>query len=63
MASMNAWHTARPVAWVTTLAITQNREWSSTPETSLSSRPDARNTEPMMSSCHSCIATGRSQRR
>jgi hypothetical protein len=50
------------VARVTSLAITQNREWSSMPEMSLASVPSASITEPMMSSCHSSIGTGRSQR-
>ena len=37
-ACANARHTARPVARSTTFAITQNREWSSTPVTSFASR-------------------------
>ena len=37
-APANARHTARPVARSTTAAITQNREWSSTPVTILASR-------------------------
>jgi hypothetical protein len=60
-ARANAAHTARPVARRTTVAITQNREWSSTPDTSLYSRPAA-NTPPTMSICHSCIGAGRSHR-
>ena len=63
MASAKAVHTARPDGSATTLAITMNREWSSMPVTSLHSRPPARNTPPMMSSCHSCIGASRCQRR
>jgi hypothetical protein len=39
--SANANHTARPVARGTTLAITQNREWSSTPVTTFACDPSA----------------------
>ena len=44
----NAAHTARPVARVTSWAITQYREWSSMPDTSLTSVPSDKNTPPMM---------------
>lgn len=50
-ASTNAAHTARPVARRTTAAITQNREWSSTPDTTLTSVPSANLPPPTMSSC------------
>ena len=62
IAATNARHTARPVARRTTVAITQNREWSSRPEISFSSVPSARNTDPVTSSCHSCIGASRCQR-
>ena len=63
----NARHTARPVARSTTAAITQNREWSSTPVTTLASRSapvtgSTSITPPTMSSCHNCIGPGRCQR-
>jgi hypothetical protein len=66
-ASANARHTARDVARSTTLAITQYREWSSTPVTTfaLRSSPVAGSTSiapPTMSICHSCIGPGRSNR-
>jgi hypothetical protein len=50
------------VARRTTVAIGQNREQSSSPETSFSSVPSAKNTEPVTSSCHSCIGSSRCQR-
>jgi len=56
---MKARHTARAVARRATVAITQNREWSSMPEISFSSVPSVRNTDPVMSSCHSCIGASR----
>jgi IS30 family transposase len=62
-AEAKAAHTARPFARSTTEAITQNREWSSTPVTSFSSRPSASQNPPITSSCHNCIGPGRSHRR
>ena len=62
MAARNARQIARAVARRTTVAITQNREWSSIPEISFSSVPSARNTDPVTSSCHSCIGSSRCQR-
>jgi hypothetical protein len=62
MAVMNARQTARPVPRRTTVAMTQNREWSSMPEMSFSSVPSVRNTDPVISSCHSCIGASRCQR-
>jgi hypothetical protein len=50
------------VARSTTVAMTQNREWSSTPVMTLHSRPSARNKLAVTSSCHSCIGAGRSHR-
>ncbi|GAA3638120.1 hypothetical protein GCM10022236_45660 [Microlunatus ginsengisoli] len=66
-ASANAKHTARPVARSTTLAITQNREWSSTPVTIFASRSSpvsgfTKEMPPTMSMPHSCIGPGRSNR-
>ena len=66
-AAANARHTARPVADSTTEAITQNREWSSTPVTTFASRNapvtgSTSITPPTMSSCHNCIGLGRSHR-
>lgn len=61
IAVIRAVHTARALARGTTVAMTEYREWSSIPEISLASvtPPDAAGsviiTEPMMSSCHSCI--------
>jgi hypothetical protein len=49
-ACTNAVHTARAVALGTTLAMTQYREWSSSPVTTFSSRPSVRKQEPTMSS-------------
>jgi hypothetical protein len=64
--SSNAWanarQTARPVARRVTAAITQNREWSSTPVTTLASVPSAKKIPPTMSICHSSIGRSRSQR-
>jgi hypothetical protein len=62
-AAANARQTARPVALVTTEAMTQYREWSSTPVTILASVPLARNAPPTMSSCHNAIGSSRSHRR
>jgi hypothetical protein len=62
-ASANAAQTARPVARRTTAAMTQNREWSSTPVTIFVSDPSASLTPSTMSSCHSSIGTARCQRR
>jgi hypothetical protein len=62
-ATAKARHTARPVARKVAEAITQNREWSSTPVTIFTSVPSARNTPPTMSSCHNAIGASRSQRR
>jgi transposase len=44
------------VARGTTVAITQNREWSSTPVTTLASVPSASMTPPTMSICHNSNA-------
>jgi hypothetical protein len=41
-----AWHTGRAVARAITAADTMNREWSSIPATTLTSRPSARCTRP-----------------
>jgi hypothetical protein len=62
MAAMNARQTARAVARRTTVAITQNREWSSMPEMSFHSVPSVKNTDPVTSSCHSCMGSSRCQR-
>jgi len=62
-ASAKAWQTARPVARRTTVAMTQYREWSSTPVTILVSVPSASLMPSTMSSCHSSIGTSRCQRR
>jgi hypothetical protein len=62
MASTNAWQTGRAVARSTARAMTQYREWSSTPVTIFTSRPSAKNALAVTSSCHSGIATGRSYR-
>jgi len=62
-ASANAWQTARPVARRTTVAMTQNREWSSTPVTIFVSDPSASLMPSTMSSCHNSIGTSRCQRR
>ena len=66
-ASANARHTARPVARSTTFAITQYREWSSTPVTIFASRTTpvtglTNSIPPTMSMPHSCIGPGRSNR-
>ena len=63
IASVNAWHTGRAVARITAVASTQNREWSSTPVTILTSAPLVRNALAVTSSCHSSIGVARSQRR
>jgi hypothetical protein len=60
-------HTARLVARSTTFAITQYREWSSTPVTTFASRSTPVTgltsiTPPTMSIPHNCIGAGRSQR-
>jgi hypothetical protein len=57
IAATNARQTARAVARRTTVAITQNREWSSIREISFSSVPSVRKTDPVMSICHSCIGS------
>jgi hypothetical protein len=62
-ASANARQTARPVARGTTAAMTQNREWSSTPVTILVSDPSASRMPSTMSSCHSSIGRSRCHRR
>lgn len=66
-ASASARHTARLVARSTTFAITQYREWSSTPVTTFASRGTPVTgltsiTPPTMSMPHSCIGAARSQR-
>ncbi|GAB3852236.1 hypothetical protein GCM10027610_080160 [Dactylosporangium cerinum] len=61
-AATNARHTARPVARRTAVAITQYREWSSTPVITFASVPSASMTPPTMSICHSSIGRSRCQR-
>ena len=66
-ACVNATHTARPVARATTFAITQNREWSSTPVTTFADRTtpvtgSTTVTPSTMSTAHNCIGAGRSHR-
>lgn len=66
-ARTNAEHTARPVARSTTDAITQYREWSSTPVTTFASVSSPVTgltsiTPPTMSICHNCIGRSRCQR-
>jgi hypothetical protein len=51
------------VAFSTASVITQYREWSSIPVTIFTSLPLATNALAVTSICHSCIGTGRSQRR
>jgi hypothetical protein len=63
IAAVNARQTALAVARMTTAAMTQNREWSSIPVTTLHSRPSARNRLAVTSICHSSIAAERFQRR
>jgi len=50
------------VARRTTPAETQNREWSSMPDTIDAFQPSASMTPPTMSICHSSIDLDRSQR-
>jgi hypothetical protein len=61
-AAPRASQTGRAVARSTSLASTQNREWSSIPVTADSWVPSASRMRPTMSSCHSSIARERSQR-
>jgi hypothetical protein len=60
MASTKARQTGRAVARMTAVAMTQYREWSSSPVTIFTSVPPARKALAVTSSCHSCIGTGRS---
>jgi len=62
IASAKARQTGRAVARMTALAMTQYREWSSSPVTIFTSVPAARNALAVTSSCHSCTGTGRSHR-
>jgi len=52
----------RALAWASTWAETQNREWSSMPETILASLPSASFTPPTMSICHSFMVREPSRR-
>lgn len=66
-APAKAAQTARPVARSTICAITQYREWSSTPVTTLASASSpvtglTSMTPPTMSICHNCIGRSRCQR-
>ena len=61
-AHWRASHTGLAVARATTRAQTQNREWSSTPVTTLTSVPSARWKRPTMSICHSSMERDRSHR-
>ncbi|SIS03593.1 hypothetical protein SAMN05444858_1485 [Micromonospora avicenniae] len=61
-ASAKARQTARPVARLTTWAMTQKREWSSTPVTTLASVPSASMIPPTMSICHNSIGRDCCQR-
>lgn len=61
-ARTNARQTARAVPRGTTVAITQYREWSSTPVTTFSSRPSSRKQDPTRSICHSSIGASRCHR-
>jgi hypothetical protein len=63
IAAVKARQTARAVVRMTTVAMTQNREWSSIPVMTLHSRPSARNRLAVTSICHSSIAAGRSHLR
>jgi hypothetical protein len=63
IAATNAAQTAREVARRTTLAMTQYREWSSTPVMTFASVPSAIITLPTMSICHNSIGSGRSHDR
>ena len=63
IAAVNARQTARAVARMTTVAMTQNLDWSSIPVMTSHSRPSARNRLAVTSICHSSIAADRSQRR
>ena len=62
MAATSAEHTTRAVARSATVAITQNREWSSSPVTILASRPPAKKRLAVTSICHNSIGAGRSHR-
>ena len=55
-------HTGRAVARTMTRAQTQNREWSSTPVSTLHSVPSASSTPPTTSICHNSIGRPRSHR-
>jgi hypothetical protein len=55
--------TLRALARSTSPAAPQNREWSSRPVRTLSSRPSASQTPPITSSCHNSIGRSRSHRR
>jgi hypothetical protein len=61
-AARRASYTGWAVALGSSLASTQNREWSSIPVTADSWVPSTSRMRPTMSSCHSCIARERSQR-
>ena len=62
IASMSASHTGAAVARATTLAHTQNREWSSMPVTIDGLDPSASGTPKVTSICHSSMGRERSQR-
>ena len=59
---MSASHVGLAVARATTWAETQNREWSSMPETILASAPPTNRTPPTTSICQSSMDRERSQR-
>jgi hypothetical protein len=61
-ASRSASHTGLAVARRTSLAITQNLEWSSIPVITLHSVPSSSTTPPITSICHSSMGRERSQR-
>ena len=63
IATVKARQTARAVARMTTVAMTQNLQWSSIPVMTSHSRPPARNKLAVTSICHSSIAAGRSHLR
>jgi hypothetical protein len=60
--SIRASHTGRAVARETTVAITQNLEWSSIPVMTDSWVPSVRRTPPMTSICHSSMGRDRPHR-
>jgi hypothetical protein len=62
IARANPSHTGRAVARRTTSADTQNREWSSIPDTIDAFQPSASINPPTVSSCHSSMALARSHR-